>query len=82
LKRINAEYFETCKQLVRNGAGVAVVGVASHENGLGDGIVALPIDPVLSYDMSIVTPARPGPSAVARLFVDDLRTELESFRID
>ncbi len=81
-KRINAEYFETCKQLVRHGAGVAVVGVASHEAGLGDGIVALPFDPVLSYDMSIVTPARPGPSAVARLFVDDLRAELESIRID
>lgn len=80
--RINAEYFETCKQLVRRGVGLCIIGVASHEPDLGDGVVALPFEPQIHYEMSIVTPSRPGPSALARLFVDDLRATLEPLRID
>jgi DNA-binding transcriptional LysR family regulator len=80
--RINAEYFETCKQLVRRGVGLTIIGVASHEADLGDGVVAVPFDPQIQYEMSIVTPSRPGPSALARLFVDDLRAVLDPVRID
>ena len=80
--RLNAEYFETCKQLVRRGVGLTIVGLGSHEPGLSDGIVALPFEPEVQYEMSIVTPSRPGPSALARLFVDDLRATLEPVRID
>lgn len=81
-KRINAEYFEMSKQLVRHGAGIGVVGVGSHEGDLADGIVARPFDEPITYDMSIVTPARPGPAAVTRLFIDELRAALESIRVD
>lgn len=79
-KRINAEYFELCKQLVRQGAGIALVALTSHEEDLG--VIARPFEPTIDYQMAIVTPSRPGPSAIARLFVDALREELEHVRID
>lgn len=80
--RINAEYFETAKQLVRRSVGLTIVGLGSHEADLGDGVIALPFEPDIFYEMSIVTPSRPGPSALARLFVDDLRAALEPVRVD
>lgn len=80
--RLNGEYFETCRHLVRAGAGVAIIDAISGDSNIGDGVVSRPFEPEIMYEMAIVTPARPGPTPLARLFLEELRVALESFRSD
>ncbi len=80
--RLTGAYFATCRELVRCGAGVGVVDAINGDEALGAGVVARPFEPAIQYEMAIVTPARPGPSPLARLFVDDLRRALEPYRAD
>lgn len=80
--RLSGAYFATCRELVRCGAGIAIVDAINGDDRLGGDVVARPFEPMIAYEMAIVTPARPGPSPVARLFVDALRSALESFRTD
>ncbi|NND75411.1 MAG: LysR family transcriptional regulator [Ilumatobacter sp.] len=82
MSRVAGAYFETCRLLVQAGAGVAVVDAITGDDTIGGGVVARPFEPAISYDMAIVTPARPGPSPLARLFVDEVRATLERFRGD
>ena len=82
ISSVSGAYFETCRHLVRSGAGLALVDSISGDDTLGDGIVARPFEPVVSYEMAIVTPARPGPAPLTRLFIDDLRNALEHHRLD
>lgn len=79
---LRGAYFETCRHLVRLGAGVAIVDAMSAGQESADGVVARPFEPIVTYEMAIVTPARPGPTPLARMFVDDLRTALDPYRHD
>ncbi len=80
--RLTGAYFATCRQLVRSGAGVAIVDAINGDDRFVDGVVARPFRPAIRYEMAIVTPARPGPASLARLFVDAVRAALEPFRVD
>jgi DNA-binding transcriptional LysR family regulator len=80
--RVSGAYFDTCRHLVRAGAGVAIVGAISGLNRLGDGVVGRPFEPLISYEMAIVTPARTGRTSLIRSFTDQLRTAIEPYRLD
>ncbi len=82
ISNVNGAYFETCRHLVRSGAGLALVDAMSADESVDDGVVARPFEPAISHEMAIVTPARPGPTPLARLFIDDLRNALERYRLD
>ena len=64
------------------GLAVAIVDAINGDDRFVDGVVARPFRPAIHYEMAIVTPARPGPASIARLFVDAVRAAIEPFRVD
>lgn len=80
--RVSGAYFETCRHLVRAGAGVAIVDAISGQARLGDGVIAMPFEPLIRYEMAIVTPARPGRTPLVRSFTDQLLAALDPHRLD
>lgn len=80
--RVRGAGFGTCRQLVRSGAGVAVVDAINGGEQHGDGVVSRPFEPLITYEMAIVTPARAGRTALVRAFTDLLIARLDSYRLD
>ena len=76
---IKGYFFAAIRNLVRNGAGVAVIDAVNGAIDVGDGIVWKPFRPAVTYEMSVIAAAttdRPGP---ARDFHDMLVARLEKF---
>ncbi len=77
--RISGYYFATCRNLVSQGAGLAIVDAMNADDSLGDGIVSRPFEPTIRYDMALVFPAKPSPSALVPAFVETLRNALKPY---
>ncbi len=80
--RISGYYFATCRNLVSQGAGLAIVDAINGDDALGGGIVSRRFEPTIRYDMALVYPARPGPSPLVQSFIETLRDALSRYRID
>ncbi len=79
--RIRGYYFATCRNLVRHGAGVAIVDAMNGDEALGGGIVARRFEPTIRYDMALIYPSQRELSPVAQAFIDAIRTALGPYQM-
>jgi DNA-binding transcriptional LysR family regulator len=72
---VNGYYFATCRGLVREGAGLAIVD-AFNGIDIGDGVVARRFEPAIQYELAIAYEALPELAPEVEAFLGILRTAL------
>lgn len=78
---VNGYYFATCRSLVREGAGLAIVD-AFNGAETGDGLVARRFEPVIRYELAIAYEARPELAPEVQDFLEILRDALLPYLAD
>ncbi len=78
---VSGYYFAACRSLVREGAGVAIVDTFNAVD-VGDGVVARPFEPTITYEMAVVHSAQPPPSPEVEAFLTALRSALRPYLVE
>ncbi len=78
---VSGYYFATCRSLVREGAGLAIVDTFNAVD-IGDGLVARPFEPKISYEMAVAYTAQPPPSPEVEAFLSVLRSALRPYLVE
>lgn len=75
-RRVSASFFAIARNLVRAGAGVALVDVVNGKAALGDGVTWRPFEPAIHFELArILAPGQPL-SGAAQAFLALLETRL------
>lgn len=77
-RRVSATYFAITRNLVRAGAGVAVIDPLNGKADLGDGVIWRPFQPRIAFEFSIITPRDVEMRSPVRVFHDRLRARLNA----
>ncbi len=75
-RRVSCSYFAIARNLVRAGAGVALVDAVNGTVGLDDEVVWRPFAPEIHFELALILPPEPAPSRVAETFLVLLRQYL------
>ena len=75
-RRVSSSYFAIARNLVRAGAGVAIVDAVNGQAELGDGVVWRPLEPAIYYELALLMPSEEAMSGAARAFLSTLRNWL------
>ena len=79
--RIGGFYFATCRNLVRHGAGIAVVDAMNGDDALGGGVVSRPFRPIIRHEMALIHASGRPPSSLTQAFTEALRNALVPYRL-
>lgn len=75
-RRISSSFFAIARNLVRAGAGIAIVDAVNGKAELGDGVVWRPLEPAIHFELALIVPSvQPLPQA-AQGFLSVLRERL------
>lgn len=75
-RRISSSFFAIARNLVRAGAGLAIVDAVNGKADLGDGVIWRPVEPEIFFELALILPSDPPPARAAQAFLDTLRTRL------
>ncbi len=76
---IKSYFFATARNLVRAGAGIAVVDAINGRATYGDGVTSRPFLPRTTYEMALVHASRRQLTLPVQTFVDVLRRHMAGF---
>lgn len=74
---IKSFYFAVMRNLVSNGAGIAIVDALNGCSNLNDGVIWRPFEPILKYNLAVITRADTKLQAPAERFLNLVSEELE-----
>lgn len=72
-RRVSCSYFAIARNLVRAGAGVAIVDAVNGKAELGDGVVWRPLEPAIYFELALIMPAEETLPEAAKSFLSTLR---------
>jgi DNA-binding transcriptional LysR family regulator len=75
-RRVSSSYFAIARNLVRAGAGVALVDAVNGRAELGDGVTWRPIEPAIHFELALILPRGGALPAAAESFLGILRERL------
>lgn len=75
-RRVSSSYFAIARNLVRAGAGVAIVDALNGKALLGDGITWRPFEPAIYFDLALIMSLDYELPDAATAFLSILRTRL------
>ncbi|WP_299851122.1 LysR substrate-binding domain-containing protein [uncultured Roseovarius sp.] len=78
---LEAQYFASLIEFVRSGNAVALVDPINSQ-GFDDGLVGIPFEPSIQYQIGVLTPQDKPTSKVTAAFLDLLTTELSKHLAD
>ena len=81
-RRVSASYFAIARNMVRAGAGLAIIDAVNGMADLGDGIVWRPFQPAIYFELAILTNPEQELPHPAQAFLSDLRRALPNTQPD
>lgn len=75
-RRISSSFFAIARNMVRAGAGLAIVDAVNGKADLGDGVIWRPIEPEIFFELALILPPDPPPAHAAQAFLRKLRSWL------
>ena len=75
-RRVSSSYFAIARNLVRAGAGVAIVDAVNGKAELGDGVTWRPLEPAIYFELALITQPEPALPDAATAFLSILRAQL------
>jgi DNA-binding transcriptional LysR family regulator len=75
-RRVSSSYFAIARNLVRAGAGVAIVDAVNGKAELGDGVTWRPLEPAIYFELALITQPEPALPGAATAFLSILRAQL------
>lgn len=78
-RRVSCSYFAVARNLVRAGAGVALVDSINGKADLADGVVWRPFAPRIEFELAMITARDVEMHSAAKLFHERLRERLREY---
>jgi DNA-binding transcriptional LysR family regulator len=75
-RRVSSSYFAIARNLVRAGAGMAIVDAVNGTADLGDGVTWRPFEPAIYFELALIMPPEREMPEAATSFLSVLRTKL------
>ena len=75
-RRVSSSYFAIARNLVRAGAGIAIVDTVNGTTDLGDGVIWRPLEPKIYYELALIMVSEETLPEAAKAFLTKLRTLL------
>jgi DNA-binding transcriptional LysR family regulator len=75
-RRVSSSYFAIARNLVRAGAGVAIVDAVNGKADLGDGVTWRPFEPAIFFELALILPTKQSLPNAAKDFLVILRAKL------
>jgi len=75
-RRVSSSYFAIARNLVRAGAGIAIVDAVNGKADLGDGVTWRPLEPTIYFELALIMTSEQALPEAARAFLSTLRKRL------
>ncbi|HUS53304.1 MAG TPA: LysR substrate-binding domain-containing protein [Thermohalobaculum sp.] len=75
-RRVSSSYFAIARNLVRAGAGMAIVDAVNGKAALGDGVTWRPFEPAIYFELALIMPPERELPEAASTFLAILRKKL------
>ncbi len=72
-RRVSSSYFAIARNLVRAGAGVAIVDAVNGTADLGDEVIWRPLEPKIYFELALIIASEQALPEAARAFLNKLR---------
>jgi len=72
-RHVSSSYFAIARNLVRAGAGIAIVDPVNGKTDLNDGVIWRPLDPEVFFELALILPPEDALPQAAKPFLKTLR---------
>jgi DNA-binding transcriptional LysR family regulator len=77
-RHVSSSYFAIARNLVRAGAGIAIVDAVNGKADLGDGVTSRPFEPAIYFELALIMPPKQALPEAAKGFLSILRRKLSN----